>query len=263
MEALPYVAMGDSAGVGVGSRDGRGYVDRVYDRLEAVAPRARLVDESRERAARHTVYLLGMEEELFPYVRKSDGKEEMDEEEERRLAYVALTRARKDLTLLHVAQRTLFGNTRFAGPSRFLLDLPPEIIERSGVVSRPAPPPAASYGGYGGYGGGQRGGGSWGGGGQRSGGGSWGGGSRFPPRPAAPKPEPVPRAPGERYVERDVEVTNNDGDELHVRKGSRVKHGRFGEGSVVSVDGGLDPAVTVSFPAWGLKKVLVRFLQPL
>lgn len=211
----------------------------------------------------HTVFLLGMEEELFPYVRKNDGKEEMDEEEERRLAYVALTRARKELTLLHVAQRTLFGNTRFAGPSRFLLDLPPEIIERSGVVARPASPPSASYGGYGGYGGGQRGGGgggSWGGG-QRGGGGGWGGGSRFPQRPTAPK-EQVPRAPGERYVERDVEVTNNEGDELHVRKGSKVKHGRFGEGSIVSVDGGLDPAVTVSFPAWGLKKVLVRFLQP-
>jgi DNA helicase-2/ATP-dependent DNA helicase PcrA len=212
----------------------------------------------------HTVFLLGMEEELFPYVRKSDGKEEMDEEEERRLAYVALTRARKELTLLHVARRTLFGNTRYAGPSRFLLDLPPEILERTGAPARPAPPPSSGYGG-GGYGGGQR----YGGGGQRYGGGSgggsgyggYGGGSRYPQSPPAKKAE-VPRAPGERYVERDVDVTNNDGEELHVRKGSRVKHARFGEGSIVSLDGGLDPAVTVNFPAWGLKKVLIRFLQP-
>lgn len=55
MEALPYVAMGDSAGVGVGSRDGRGYVDRVYDRLEAVAPRARLVNLCLSGATSETV----------------------------------------------------------------------------------------------------------------------------------------------------------------------------------------------------------------
>jgi lysophospholipase L1-like esterase len=44
MEAFTYVAMGDSAGVGFGASDGRGYVDRVYERLEAVAPRARLAN---------------------------------------------------------------------------------------------------------------------------------------------------------------------------------------------------------------------------
>lgn len=44
MDTFTYVAMGDSAGVGVGASDGRGYVDRVFERLEAVAPRARLAN---------------------------------------------------------------------------------------------------------------------------------------------------------------------------------------------------------------------------
>lgn len=199
----------------------------------------------------HSVFLLGMEEELFPYVRRSDGREEMDEEEERRLAYVALTRARKELTLLHVARRTLFGNTRMPGPSRFLLDLPPEVVERVGTLPRASSPmfspgyapgsgrPSSGFSN-----------------GTRSGG---GGASRYgsaPPR----KPEPA-RAPGERYVERDVEVSMGE-DAIAVRRGSRVKHQRYGEGSIVSVDGGADPAVTVHFPAWGPKKILVRFLQP-
>jgi DNA helicase II / ATP-dependent DNA helicase PcrA len=208
----------------------------------------------------HSVFLLGMEEDLFPYVRRSDGKEEMDEEEERRLAYVALTRARKELTLLHVSRRTLFGNTRYAGPSRFLMDLPPEIVERTGSVAslRTGPPPFAQ--GRTGYGSGGFGGSS--GGGYGSRGGGYQGGSRGGWGNAPPKREEVPRAPGERYVERDLDVTNNDGEGIHVRKGSKVRHARFGEGSIVSLDGGLDPSVTVNFPAWGTKKVLLRFLQP-
>lgn len=55
MERWTYVAMGDSAGVGVGAHDGRGYVDRVYERLEAVAPRAALVNLCRSGATSETV----------------------------------------------------------------------------------------------------------------------------------------------------------------------------------------------------------------
>jgi lysophospholipase L1-like esterase len=55
MEPLTYVALGDSSGVGVGARDGRGYVDRVYDRLAAASPRARLVNLCASGATSETV----------------------------------------------------------------------------------------------------------------------------------------------------------------------------------------------------------------
>ncbi|MDO9017901.1 MAG: SGNH/GDSL hydrolase family protein [Deltaproteobacteria bacterium] len=55
MERWTYVAMGDSAGVGVGAHDGRGYVDRVYERLEAVAPRAALLNLCRSGATSDAV----------------------------------------------------------------------------------------------------------------------------------------------------------------------------------------------------------------
>jgi DNA helicase II / ATP-dependent DNA helicase PcrA len=79
-----------------------------------------------------TVLLTGMEEETFPYRGlESESSEEL--EEERRLAYVAITRARRRLYISHVACRTIFGQTRYLGPSRFLEQLPDELIERRGL----------------------------------------------------------------------------------------------------------------------------------
>jgi DNA helicase-2/ATP-dependent DNA helicase PcrA len=79
-----------------------------------------------------SVFLTGMEEEIFPYARVShEEPEEIDEE--RRLAYVAITRARERLYILHAATRTLFGKTRYSSPSRFLRDLPADTITREGT----------------------------------------------------------------------------------------------------------------------------------
>jgi DNA helicase II / ATP-dependent DNA helicase PcrA len=79
-----------------------------------------------------TVVLTGMEEETFPYRGlESESNEEL--EEERRLAYVAITRARRRLYISHVASRTIFGQTRYLGPSRFLEQLPDELLERRGL----------------------------------------------------------------------------------------------------------------------------------
>ena len=78
-----------------------------------------------------SVFLTGMEEEVFPYRGvEGDSPEELDEE--RRLAYVAITRARQRLWITHASMRTLFGQTRYLGPSRFLADLPPEVVRREG-----------------------------------------------------------------------------------------------------------------------------------
>ena len=76
------------------------------------------------------VFIVGMEEGLFPGVRSIGDPDEM--EEERRLCYVALTRARKELYLTNARQRMIFGRTTMNLPSRFTDEIPPEDIERTG-----------------------------------------------------------------------------------------------------------------------------------
>lgn len=73
------------------------------------------------------VFILGMEDGLFPHSRTKESHEEL--EEERRLCYVALTRAKKHLYLLHAEQRNIFGKTETNPPSRFLYDIPQDLIE--------------------------------------------------------------------------------------------------------------------------------------
>jgi DNA helicase II / ATP-dependent DNA helicase PcrA len=85
------------------------------------------------------VYVIGMEEGVFPHSRSI---EEQGIEEERRLAYVAMTRAMERLTLLHASSRTLWGSRGYNLPSRFLDELPEEHVERDRL--RPS-----SWAGYG------------------------------------------------------------------------------------------------------------------
>jgi DNA helicase-2/ATP-dependent DNA helicase PcrA len=73
------------------------------------------------------VFMIGMEEGIFPHSRSI---EEAMLEEERRLAYVGMTRARERLTLIHASQRSLWGNRNHNLPSRFLDELPGESVER-------------------------------------------------------------------------------------------------------------------------------------
>src|SRR5207244_6478462 len=70
------------------------------------------------------VYLLGMEEGIFPHVRSI---EEQGIEEERRLAYVGMTRAKEHLTLVHASARSLWGSRGYNLPSRFLDELPGSV----------------------------------------------------------------------------------------------------------------------------------------
>ena len=74
------------------------------------------------------VYICGMEEDIFPSYRSSSEPEDL--EEERRLAYVGITRAKKRLTLLCARRRMLFGHTAANMPSRFLEEIPGELLER-------------------------------------------------------------------------------------------------------------------------------------
>src|SRR5260370_38031806 len=88
--------------------------------------------------------MLGMEEGLFPHSRSLDSPEEL--EEERRLAYVGMTRAKDRLYLFHAFRRHLFGSANLNLPSRFLKDIPPELVDGSagipqgGAAPRMGPP---------------------------------------------------------------------------------------------------------------------------
>ncbi|MCI2847895.1 DNA helicase PcrA [Staphylococcus hominis] len=75
------------------------------------------------------VFLMGMEESLFPHIRaiKSDDDHEM--EEERRICYVAITRAEEVLYITHATSRMLFGRSQANLPSRFLKEIPEELLE--------------------------------------------------------------------------------------------------------------------------------------
>jgi DNA helicase-2/ATP-dependent DNA helicase PcrA len=77
-----------------------------------------------------TVFMIGMEERLFPHVRSLDDLDGM--EEERRLCYVGMTRARERLYLLNARRRYLFGQEQCNPPSRFLKDIPAELLEETG-----------------------------------------------------------------------------------------------------------------------------------
>jgi DNA helicase-2/ATP-dependent DNA helicase PcrA len=76
------------------------------------------------------VFLAGLEDGIFPHVRSLGDPDEL--EEERRLCYVGITRARERLYLCHAWSRTLFGSTDYYPPSRFLDEIPEELVNTVG-----------------------------------------------------------------------------------------------------------------------------------
>jgi DNA helicase-2/ATP-dependent DNA helicase PcrA len=183
-----------------------------------------------------TVVLTGMEEETFPYRGLDEAHaEEMDEE--RRLAYVAVTRARERLFIMHASMRTLFGRTQYLAPSRFLADLPAAVVLRDGSVGsawgvRPYGeiPKRATWG-------------------------------DDAPALVARKATPA-LAPGERLVDYDAfDDVSDDAPAFSVRPGARVFHKRFGKGVVKSVEAGAPPTILAHFPGFGPRKVRADYLS--
>ncbi len=191
------------------------------------------------------VLLTGMEEDMFPY-RNQEPRSPEEMEEERRLAYVAITRARHHLIVTHTKQRQIFGNTRLGVPSRFVGDLPRDSIEHLETAAARAASSAGRWIDRD----------------SMAAPTSWrqGGGSSLPParrhRPVAPAPS---REPGERFVE--YEHAGDASEGIQLRRGSTVVHERFGRGEVMQVVSAGEPAVVAFFPGWGEKKVLARFLK--
>jgi DNA helicase-2/ATP-dependent DNA helicase PcrA len=93
------------------------------------------------------VFMVGMEDGVFPHFRSMTDHAQL--EEERRLAYVGITRARKRLYLLHAWSRSLYGGSNFNPPSRFLSEIPPELVHlvepertaRAAGATQPSPYP--------------------------------------------------------------------------------------------------------------------------
>ena len=174
-----------------------------------------------------TVVITGLEEGLFPHSRARDDEDEL--EEERRLCYVGMTRARRRLLLTGAARRRVFGEYQSSEPSRFIDEVPPSLVEHL-ASSRPP----AYQGGVGGDRSGDR----------------WGT-RRTPGREAV--------SPGYAYEDED-QTTG-----MALRAGMRVRHAQFGVGSVISVeplDG--DAKVVVRFNTVGAKTLRAKFakLQP-
>jgi len=190
-----------------------------------------------------------MEEDIFPY-RNQEGRGPEEMEEERRLAYVAVTRARVHLVITHTKMRQIFGTTRLGVPSRFVGDLPRDAIEHLETAA------ARSAGAQG----------------------RWidresMAPTSWRPRSSSPPPSQTPttwgdvgararapsREPGERFV--DYDAASDVSDSVELRRGMKVVHERFGRGEVMKIVSVGEPAVVAFFPGWGEKKVLVRFLK--
>ena len=155
-----------------------------------------------------TVFLIGMEESVFPHSRALFEEEEM--EEERRLAYVGITRAEQELYLTHAQMRTLYGRTTMNPPSRFLNEIPDELIEREEPVR-----------------------------------------------------ETAARAPIGRPAMTMVSRTaDHQGADLSAdwKVGDKVEHGKWGQGTVVSMKGQGDSLeLDIAFASQGIKKLLAKF----
>jgi DNA helicase-2/ATP-dependent DNA helicase PcrA len=194
------------------------------------------------------VFVLGMEEGVFPHSRALTEPTEM--EEERRLAYVGITRAQQQLHLSHAWSRQLFGTTNYNPPSRFLDEIPADLVDQQGAVGgrsgygrqsyrdrreRPdySSPPEYKRGGA-------------------------GGGNRSPVSSFDPDDDV------DWHRERVVDAAINAGrrnipapansQELGLRVGDDVEHPSFGEGIILEIRGQGDKAeATIRFPGVGTK----------
>lgn len=179
------------------------------------------------------VVLAGLEEGLFPHSRSNEDDEEL--EEERRLCYVGMTRARKRLVLTGAARRRVFGEYKSSEPSRFIDEVPAELIDRMAPTFSSSSYQPAFSGSYD----------------FRPN--PYGRGGNFPPRGGTKAQE---RSPGYAYEDEDQSTG------MSIRPGQRVRHAQFGVGNVLSVEpleG--DAKVVVRFTGAGVKTLRAKFAR--
>jgi len=161
-----------------------------------------------------TVIITGLEEGVFPHQRAFDEEDELDEE--RRLCYVGMTRARTQLVLTGAARRRVFGEYQPMTPSRFMDEVPPELVERIEPLF-----PASSY--QSSY--------------QSSFRGDFARSNSYGRRSHADVNRRGPGAGGSR--ENDPSYSYEDEDQsslLGLRLGAKVRHQQFGVGTILSVE---------------------------
>ena len=208
------------------------------------------------------VFLCGMEDGLFPgYMSIMSGDNE-ELEEERRLCYVAITRAMKKLTISYAKKRMVRGEMQYNIVSRFVKEVPPMIVNSKNITDRVAAgyEKKPSFSGFGGYEGSMNMGGS-----GYMGSDNYGGARSYAAsqrknaykamaaKPAYGNPSSKPGF-GKEFV-----VTKAD---IDYTVGDRVKHMKFGEGTVLGIeDGPRDYQVTVNFDTAGQKVMMASFAK--
>lgn len=176
------------------------------------------------------VYLAGMEDGLFPSymsITSDDSSEQL--EEERRLAYVGITRAMKELTITCAKQRMIRGETQYNKVSRFVKEIPLELLEgKAPVVSRKESDSSIEN--------------------------TW----NVKPKRMTMRQQPS----GQSMQARAFASVHTKEEKLPYDIADRVLHTRFGEGTVVAiVEGGRDYEVTVQFDTVGIKKMFASFAK--
>ena len=171
------------------------------------------------------VFIAGMEETSFPSAMSSLDESEI--EEERRLAYVAITRAKKQLYITRARTRILFGSTKFNPPSRFINEIPDSLLEKSGDIMQ-----------------------------KRSSGGFGGGQSYGIPSQSRPQ------APSRGFTSSASTFTPPAKNTTVFAAGDTVMHKAYGEGVVLSAKPmGNDTLLEIAFTAAGTKKIMANFAK--
>lgn len=170
------------------------------------------------------VYIVGMEENLFPSIQSISTRSDL--EEERRLFYVALTRAMKTVTLSHAETRYQWGNFTITEPSRFLDEIDDSLIDKpKPVIINPRKVTSSQSESY-----------------------------SSQKRIVKRNLKPIPHS-NNSYSD-----NNSPSDEL--QEGMNVEHANFGKGKVISVEGnGPNKKATVFFDSVGNKNLLLRFAK--
>jgi DNA helicase-2/ATP-dependent DNA helicase PcrA len=184
------------------------------------------------------VFLGGLEEGLFPH--DNSLNEDGGIEEERRLMYVAITRARKRLYLSYAGSRMLHGQPRYGIVSRFVEEIPPELCKWIVLPEKQAwaSPQKSAWDKP-----------AWGGGGRGE---AWSSGGGRAPRADANQYATAPRASFE----------TSRPDEHPFAIGANVRHAKFGEGVVINVEGrGLDARIQVRFRTEGTKWLALQYAK--
>ncbi|UQX02610.1 DNA helicase PcrA [Streptomyces sp. RerS4] len=181
------------------------------------------------------VFLTGMEDGVFPHMRALGQTKEL--EEERRLAYVGITRARERLYLTRSSMRSAWGTPSYNPPSRFLEEIPGEYLQwkRTGAAQKPAGPMRGSGSGYGSSGSGK---------------------ATFGTSPEAFLSSSRTKSGPSGFATRRAA----DKPVIALAVGDRVTHDQFGLGTVMEVRGaGADAQATIDFGDDKPKRLLLRY----